>query len=170
MNVYNDDPARPGQGVPVGMTVISERLAGRGYIPHFIGKVLHRYRPQAPHPPRLPFIPLPPSPCRRKHACFFSSAEGAHNAALLAVHTTPRAVARRHGNPRPDTARSRFQDLTRLLPLLQRLLHPACARSRLLPSQPARPFVSSPCPVALLKHPCQSTFPPLVLREGRALA
>lgn len=39
VNIYNDDPARPGAGVPVGMTMISEKLAGAGYMTHFIGKV-----------------------------------------------------------------------------------------------------------------------------------
>ena len=39
VNVYNDDPARPGAGVPVGMTMISEKLVSASYIAHFIGKV-----------------------------------------------------------------------------------------------------------------------------------
>ena len=38
VNIYNDDPARPGAGVPTGMTMISEKLAGAGYLGHFIGK------------------------------------------------------------------------------------------------------------------------------------
>jgi arylsulfatase B len=38
VNIYNDNPARPGAGVPVGMTLISEKLASAGYIGHFIGK------------------------------------------------------------------------------------------------------------------------------------
>ena len=41
VNIYNDNPARPGAGAPVGMTLISEKLsAGAGYIAHFIGKVI----------------------------------------------------------------------------------------------------------------------------------
>jgi hypothetical protein len=39
VNIYNDDPARPGAGVPIGMTMISEKLAAEaGYLAHFIGK------------------------------------------------------------------------------------------------------------------------------------
>ena len=38
VNIYNDDPARPGAGVPTGMTMISEKLATAGYRGHFIGK------------------------------------------------------------------------------------------------------------------------------------
>eukprot|EP01063_Lacrimia_lanifica_P015644 TRINITY_DN22333_c0_g1_i1.p1 TRINITY_DN22333_c0_g1~~TRINITY_DN22333_c0_g1_i1.p1 ORF type:complete len:539 (+),score=165.43 TRINITY_DN22333_c0_g1_i1:33-1649(+) len=38
VNIYNDDPARPGAGIPVGMTLLPEKLRGAGYATHFIGK------------------------------------------------------------------------------------------------------------------------------------
>jgi len=39
VNVYNDDPTTtPGAGVPVNMTIISQKLNTAGYTSHFIGK------------------------------------------------------------------------------------------------------------------------------------
>jgi len=38
VNIYNDDPARVGQGVPTNMTMISAKLKSVGYATHFIGK------------------------------------------------------------------------------------------------------------------------------------
>jgi arylsulfatase A-like enzyme len=38
VNLYNDDPARPGQGVPSNMTVLAAKLKARGYATHFLGK------------------------------------------------------------------------------------------------------------------------------------
>jgi hypothetical protein len=40
VNIYNDDPTTfPGAGVPVDMTMISDKLKTVGYHSHFIGKV-----------------------------------------------------------------------------------------------------------------------------------
>ena len=56
VNIYNDDPARPGAGVPIGMTMISEKLAAEAdYLAHFIGK----------------WVSTPPHPRTRPHAPFF---------------------------------------------------------------------------------------------------
>ena len=44
VNIYNDDPAMPGQGVPTNMTMISAKLKSAGYQSHFIGKVLSSCR------------------------------------------------------------------------------------------------------------------------------
>lgn len=38
VNIYNDDPAMPGQGVPVNMTLLPEQLGKAGYVSHFVGK------------------------------------------------------------------------------------------------------------------------------------
>jgi len=38
VNIYNDDPAMEGAGVPTNMTMISTRLTEAGYASHFIGK------------------------------------------------------------------------------------------------------------------------------------
>lgn len=38
VNIYNDNPAMPGAGVPVGMTLMSEKLKSAGYSTHFVGK------------------------------------------------------------------------------------------------------------------------------------
>ena len=38
VNIYNDDPTMPGQGVPRNMTMISSKLKSAGYSNHFIGK------------------------------------------------------------------------------------------------------------------------------------
>ena len=38
VNIYNDDPAMEGQGVPTNMTLISDKLSTVGYATHFIGK------------------------------------------------------------------------------------------------------------------------------------
>eukprot|EP00756_Hemistasia_phaeocysticola_P050712 Hpha_TRINITY_DN25904_c0_g1::TRINITY_DN25904_c0_g1_i1::g.185262::m.185262/K01135/ARSB; arylsulfatase B len=38
VNIYNDDPAMPGAGIPEKMTTLPERLHGAGYKTHFVGK------------------------------------------------------------------------------------------------------------------------------------
>ena len=38
VNVYNDDPTRPGAGVPAEMTMLPRHLQRAGYATHFVGK------------------------------------------------------------------------------------------------------------------------------------
>ena len=38
VNIYNDDPTKPGAGIPANMTVIATKLKTAGYTSHFIGK------------------------------------------------------------------------------------------------------------------------------------
>ena len=38
VNIYNDNPSLPGQGVPVNMTMLPRKLKQSGYACHFVGK------------------------------------------------------------------------------------------------------------------------------------
>jgi len=59
VNTYNDDPTRPGAGVPTNMTIIAQRLREVGYRSHMVGKWHVGMAREANTPQGKAFIPIP---------------------------------------------------------------------------------------------------------------